>query len=67
MKLYIVIRWIYDMPLHYYVVKHIYTDKAKAEKKVKELEASNDEPAIEDDYGPYQGTKYALWERSIDE
>jgi len=65
-KLYIVIQWHYEMVFSTYTVEYIYTDKKKAEEKVKECNDNNDTPMEEDAYGPLGGTRYDLWERQID-
>lgn len=66
MKLYIVVEWKYrEIPARWSTL-HFYLDKDKAEAKKQELEAANTDPVEEDDYGPYAGTGYSIWERDID-
>lgn len=67
MKLYLIIRWDYNQPVSNYSVYGIYTDKDKAEKACEKFNIDNDDKAVYDSYGPLRGSRFAIWERDLDE
>ena len=66
-KVYILLRWDYNGPLHVYAIWDVYSTEPKAEAAKKKAEAHpTTEPYVEDSYGPLRGHKFEVKEYEVD-
>ena len=65
-KVYVLVRWDYNSPMHSYAIWDVYstTQKAEAAKKKEEARPTT-EPFEEDSYGPLRGHKFEIMEYEV--
>lgn len=67
MKLFIVVKWYYELPFSRYEVWKIYKSERTAKRVCTFLNNKNKDKPESDNWGAYMGCEFKVWEREVDD